>query len=158
MKIWVVSFGELDDKRVLAQHREMHAIYANVFGRGTAWKRWEQLQHIQHFLDLHDEALAEMQVRGMLKHHNTPLPDVTVPDVPQVRYQPTPEELEYDRWLLVCRWNGAYQGRVPMPEEYGELLKKFSQEGCHHEAAPGLDICKLCKKVRLKDGEWVQGR
>ena len=165
MRIWLVPFRELDDRRVLGQHHEFHVIYKFITEKGWKWIQWHLPEHRLALYDVHERIVEEMTIRGF--KHSTPLekPAITVPQKP---YPVTEEQLQWERWQLVCRWGGVYRGRPPMPAEYEPLLEKYHKQGeCIHDGpverinSPDgpLDLCLVCKRyVRTRDGLWIPRR
>jgi len=177
MRVWRIPFGELDDQRALAQHHEVHMLY-NLLQLGRNWNGLSFPDNLAYVIAVHDSAVEEMQLRGF-NGHQTPLPEP--PGDPGVWPWPTEEDLRTDRWHLVLRWDGAYQGRMlPGPEvqaEYARLIERYeAQGGCLHDGPvekgegkrKGLALCLLCKRAtraqvwlpkqqRYETGPWELG-
>ncbi len=171
VRIWLVPFRELDNQRVLGQHRRLHAIYAIVYAHGRRWMRWEQAQHHDEFRDLHRQILWEAMHRGFPSGdpevHQTPVPEVNRPDVPQFPYPRPTAVVQQERWQLWTRWQGKWQGRDEMPPAYAEVAAQYeSQGGCLHvnwteslgrnDAGERIELCLDCKQyIRIGKGLWV---
>ena len=162
MKIWLVPFNELDDRRVIAQHHEFHAIWNFVTKKGWKWQLWHLPEHRLALYEVHERIVEEMKIRGF--EHNTPIekPEITVPQKP---YPVTLEQIQFQRWQLVCRWGGVYRGRPPMPPEYRPLIELYQEVGCRHDGATEtittkngrkFELCLICKRyVRDHQGLWI---
>jgi hypothetical protein len=188
MRIWTVPYGELDDKRILGQHREIHMWAAMGIHASEA----DQIRAA----DIHEQTLAEMRFRGFLSGHwhETPLPGPqagarqgqggpgtvgvvwntgpgglgTALGMSQTMYQRTEQQLAQqlaDRIDLVGRWQGIYKGRVAMPEAYEPLLNAYWEAGgCLHDGRTsklkdGRVQCLKCKRALLVNGVWIdQGK
>lgn len=160
-RIWTVPFGELDDKRVLGQHREVHII-AGLVAAGRSWKGYTP----RGLCNVHDAIVSEMKNRSFLSgfYHQTPLrlgacegQDVAGP----VRDDALAViDLLHDRYDLLARWQGIYKGRVPMPDAYLPLMAIYTQQGgCLHDGRTEKlrdksVICLICKQAVLINDEW----
>lgn len=131
MRIWYVPFPELDNRRVVAQHSEVHAIWSLVTKREKNWKEFGKPEHRLALWDVHERSVEEMAVRGY-HNHQTPLeqPLTTIQQLPVVG---SDFVLERERWQLVCRNGGQYLGRPEaMHVDYPRLIAKYDREGCQH--------------------------
>lgn len=174
MRIWLVPFGELDDRRVVAQHHEWHTIWNAVTVRNMNWLHWSLPQYRYALWTVHQRITYEMRLRGY--YDATPVAPsgflftsgyVFYRGIPQDPYLPTLEVLQQERWQLLCRWGGEYRGRIPQPELYEPLIWRYrAQGGCthvgpteklhKHVAHKGWELCLDCKNaVRYRNGSWV---
>lgn len=162
MRIWHVPFWELDDRRAVAQHHEIHVITGQVVDRGHRWLRWHEGTYRRALQKVHDEAVGELTQRGF--YHDSPI----VLEIPnplfQLDYPVTAAMLEADRWTLITRWKGEYKGRVPMPEAYKPLIMRYREQGgCIHNGPKGKRhgrgpmLCMLCKDAyEVNPDVWVK--
>ena len=156
MRIWYVPFSELDNRRVVAQHSEVHAIWSIVTKRERNWKEFGRPEHRLALWDVHERSVEEMIVRGY-DNHQTPI-DRPVTVVQQLPVVASDEVLERERWQLVCRNSGEYLGRSDsMHDDYSRLLERYNVEGCQHGYDGYLEdtiinncrvtLCLTCKKA-----------
>lgn len=168
MRIWHVPFGELDDQRVLAQHNEIHALWNLIVRDGRKWDaRWSDPARRYLLWDVHRRSVLEMRRRGWTGHQ-TPLNAKSPLGVHQLAEYCDHDEMLFlqrkDRWDLVCRWEGVYKGRIPMPPEYRLMLEKWRQDGCQHSMTRSEDfgkgwfLCLVCKQFATNDrgATWVR--
>jgi len=170
-RIWYVPFGELDDRRLLGQHREVHII-AGLVASGRSWRGFADWQ----LCNVHSAAVREMKKRGFPSgvYHETAL---TLPimgnpgGAPEgqegAQWPPVDVGIEdqqaSDRWDLTCRRQGTYAGRVAMPEAYLPLIERYMQDGgCLHDGKTiklrdGTIQCLTCKRAYLVAGVWTPG-
>lgn len=107
MRIWFVPVSELDDRRLLGEHGELH-VMANALIRGGG--RWYNHPATKMFRGKigalyrrHEEQVAEMVRRGFTGH-KTPFPVEMVPPEQMDAYiEITEEMLETDRRDLAER-------------------------------------------------------
>lgn len=154
-RLWLVPFSELDTRRLRAQHREYHSIAAKI-ARGAKWKDWERPEHRTFFLELHLELMQELHLRGMTTINCAPniFPEPTL--MPQEPYHDPTRTVDDDRWTLMCRWDGVFNGRwadAMVREKYDvlELVYK-ANGGCVHDKdwqtlGRDRELCLLCKRV-----------
>lgn len=162
MRIWNVPFEELDNKRVVAQHNEWHAI-AKLVQQGRSWLGWERPEHHDDFYQIHDRIVAEMAIRGYNDYTPNYGSRSLRPDdatTQQLPYVPTQEMLDRDRWHLVCRWGGEFRGRdatTEAREAYKQFIWFYKRYGCQHdEGVIERNKCAVCKRVALsRDGIWL---
>jgi hypothetical protein len=177
VRIWLVPFAELDNQRLIAQHHEWQAIWNMVTWRGYRWKGYEDPKYRLDLMMRHEEAVTELKLRGYPSglNHTTPIPLddrenqwEIIASTAQVSIPRPPETLRNERWTLLCRWLGEYQGDqrgLQLPEafqDYAELAVQYKEQGgCLHDDVyedlpDGTQLCLVCKKVhRTKpDGEW----
>lgn len=161
MRIWLVPFCELDNKRLVAQHHEWHAIENKIRGLGHRWKNWELKEYLSEFYILHGIAVQEMKIRGMAGHR-TP-PKYYVPGITEIeesdhygpRRYPRPRAvLQEERFELLTRWgDGGFHGReTAAKQEWEEVFARWEVHGgCPHERplikVAGGQMCPTCKKV-----------
>jgi len=162
-----VPFKELDNQRVLGQHSEVHAL-GTLYARGGTWgtsvvpaEVWPTL-----LWDVHSDVVEEMAKRWgktdpveYIAKHSTIWRYRELRVEYRLRDFIGPEQLEKDRWNLVCRWNGKYRGRGQMPGQYEPLLERFWTEGCTHEGEEKISgggvLCYSCKQYVRLDGQWL---
>ena len=127
MRIWLVPFYELDDKRLLAQHHEWHVLENHIHERGRRWLGWEKPEHTIEFYSLHDQVLAEMIARGMTGHKTPPKHEPSMVIFPQVPYPRTAEAIRKDRMDLVERWGGTFAGRYTTdPDGWSTVMIRYN--------------------------------
>lgn len=157
MKIWLVPFEELDDWRIRAQHREFHMLYRKI-SRGDKWLGWELPQHLESLNHVHTEVMNEIRIRQIGSSCSGFEP--VLPWCDQKKYTDPLERMiytpAYDRWILVCRWDGVWKGRrTDNLEQFAMMLKKYQEQGgCRHDGRwmkvdKQYEICLLCKRVQM---------
>jgi hypothetical protein len=165
VRIWLVEPCELDDRRLVAAHNEIHAVNTLVFRDLKKWLGWEHPKHWADFFLVHDSLVEEMELRGFL--HHTPL-----------KYEP-----RWSRWLeewgdknepyprdellvrrdraeLLARWGGKFKGREMVdPEAWAELEGLYQiAGGCQHDGRwfamkNGWELCGKCKATVRPKGD-----
>lgn len=165
MRIWLVPLEELSDQRVRAQHGEWHWV-EGWLARGHRWKGWEKPEYQEAFAEVHDLLLTEYEVRNLKPPTRCELVSFSHTSIAQVPYPRDERELAEQRWQLVCRARGRYQGRGEIPLEYTPLMHQYAQSGCIHGIQPGGtrfnketgdDLCGTCKRAyRTQGGGWVE--
>lgn len=175
MKLWLVPMAELDDKRLTAQHKEYHVIY-NKISAEQKWLGWEMVQHREALVLFHDQIHTEWYERygeskpfvcGGLQNYGN---DMTIICQNEQKYYSDPLHrpyytVDYDRWTLICRWNGKYKGRDNLDRSRGLIYSYYikiyhEQGGCLHDGRwikgkGGHEYCLLCKRVeRIKKPDF----
>jgi hypothetical protein len=131
-----VPFGELDHKRLVAQHHEAHMLWKHV-ELGRRWLEWHTPDRRGLLRDLHDRAATEMALRGFAGH-KTPLVAV-VGGFQRSTYatRDVLRELQRrDRAHLVERWGGVYRGRVPLLQLTPGARRDYATLGVDWDAGP----------------------
>ena len=118
MRIWQTqkdfkeTLKDLDDKRLIAQHREAVGLLVMCAGPNPdKWKhnslRQDFVNHHQFLVDVHDLCVEEMVCRGF-HGHKTPIDLAKFPNfIPGDPYVPSDVRIEFDREDLVKRWTEA---------------------------------------------------
>lgn len=155
MRIWLVSFRELDNKRLVAQHHEWHVIEGKIRRDGHRWKGWED--HLAEFYKLHMDLVDEMLLRGYNRHSTEP--QFFTGDLPKGKWSTYPrfrEEIQEERYTLLTRWgDGEFHGRVNTdPGAWEEVIGRWRRNGnqCVHEnglivLGNNRAMCPICKKA-----------
>jgi len=162
MRIFLVPFQELDDQRVLGQHREIHMAWSLIVKQGQRWGKitdeigyWSDVKNRYRLWDVHERTVAEMAARGF-NGHQTP---IEAPDDGKAYTNwnvAIPRELvQRDRWHLWLRWNGVFRGReMADPTAWAEIEKRWEAQGrvcLHNETWERLDV-----GYRFIDGDESQ--
>jgi len=163
VRVWWVDFSELDDQRVLGQHQEIHMLHSLIVGRRNPWGGflWRDEPFI---ISVHNRIVVEMEERGWFGH-KTPM-ETTIDhgwDIDETIERLNTKEriqtrVKTDRWHLWLRWQGEYQGRIPISllsmgakKDYKDAhLRYQAQGGCLHDGptediGEGRRLCLLCK-------------
>jgi hypothetical protein len=151
MRIWHVPFHELDDQRVLGQHREIHMLWNLVVRLDRPWGGLTQADE-PYIVSVHDSSVEEMVLRGWTGHGTPMIPTVpmsecntqTTTRLTLGALKPMRERRRTDRWHLVCRWDGQYRGRVQSVGAEG--MRDYQEHRVQYAAQGGC----------LHDGEWEQ--
>jgi hypothetical protein len=120
MRIWTVPYGELDDQRVLGQHREVHMLIGYVqkgYRWGDPFHAGLQLtiDDLEYLWWVHELTVIEMSERGWTGHL-TPVHRLEL-DRDRFRARLSSHttvngaQQQADRELLWERWGGSYRGR-----------------------------------------------
>lgn len=82
MRVWDFQVEQLCDKHLVAEHREVHVIWAILTGDKKGWrkhpevKRWEG--HLPALRNRHTAQVTEFGKRGL--YHFSPIPDTILVD------------------------------------------------------------------------------
>lgn len=104
MKIWALPVTELDDRRLLGEHAELHTVYATITRGYRAWSKHPEtirfMDRVGELVYRHREQVEEMHARGFA--HHSPLADPP----PEAPYRYATELERRDRRLLRSRGGG----------------------------------------------------
>lgn len=138
MRIWDIDPGYLNRGSLLAEHRELHALY-NVVQRGPGGfdhhpepNRWRA--HLDALCERHHWLVCEMGLRGI--GHRSPLPRFGDPQWPAA-YLDAPGE-QYQ--ILKGRYETKAAGRIPFPRNPGELWAQHKYSVMARDPALGKQI------------------
>lgn len=125
MRIWTVPYRELDGKRLLGQHNEVHMLRGWLL-RGRTWpdpfggERRLTVADLGYVTWVHELTVTEMRLRGWYGH-KSPMeypPDeswlATLDRVADHRDRAHPQR-ERDHRDLWERWGGEYRGHGEAP-------------------------------------------
>src|SRR5690606_41085277 len=168
MRIWTVPYVELDNQRLLGQHREVHmligfvsqgGIWADPFGGDNRL----DVSDLPYLRWVHELTVQEMLLRDM-RGHQTPVAPVgfraeeeRFMDRLILHQNRIGEQQMRDRWLLWLRWGAEYKGRGDIPSQYADCISRWVAQGeqCLHDGPvedlegkrKGQQTCLLCKRV-----------
>lgn len=121
MRIWDIDPGYLNRGSLLAEHRELHALY-NVLTQGKQGFetqpeliRWRT--YIPALIARHQKLVAEMNLRQMGHHSPLPLDDAPELVWPESYVTAPEQQLE----ILASRYLDKPPGRIPFPKNMTDL-------------------------------------
>jgi len=162
MRIWDLDPGFLNDRSLLAEHRELHGIFSILVNRRKGYSRHPETLRwrdrlpalaLRHFL-----LVAEMDLRGF--RHRSPLSPIPSDPLlwPDIFLDPPARQYE----ILRSKYHGRPGGRIPLPgnlqqlwashkysvmarspAEYRRLGPLVSRNGLSMEALAGLLVAVL---------------
>jgi hypothetical protein len=115
MRVWDIDPGFLNDKSLLGEHREIHAVYTILtkgkkgYARHPETLRWTD--HLNALILRHKLVAGEMALRYF--NHQSPLPRLSLPISWPDTLIDTPGR-QFD--LLADKYKSRPQGRIPLPD------------------------------------------
>lgn len=122
MRVWDVNAGFLNDKSLLGEHREIHAISVILHQGKTGYSRHPETLRWKNNLEAlhirHDLLVEEMILRGF--NHNSPL---SSPDsVLSVQWPRRVIDRPFRQYeILEAKYHDKPEGRIPLPKNIQEL-------------------------------------
>lgn len=150
MRVWDVSAGYLNRQSLLAEHRELHGIYAIVAERKKGYSQHpETLRWVGALSGLawrHAHLAAEMQLRGYVDR--SPLRLRRGP----VRWPATfVTDPAYQFSLLRRKYAGKSQGRIPLPRNAQALWAQHKYSVMARDPVAYRHFGRLVARTRKRD-------
>ncbi|MBU1341091.1 MAG: hypothetical protein KKE44_08695 [Proteobacteria bacterium] len=120
MRIWDIDTGFLNDKSLVAEHRELHGILSILHNHKKGYShhpetlRWKG--HLKTLGIRHDLLVEEMDLRGF--NHKTPV----IPEPGEMIWPESFINSPHDQYaLLKTKYTNKKPGRIPLPKNTLEL-------------------------------------
>lgn len=142
MRVWHISPAYLDQKRLVAAHREIHMLLTCVL-RGQRWGPTEILKHsLQYAKHIHDITVMELFRRAKGRAAVLEIEESEVP------VHPTPFEIPVDPDLVKTLFEPS---RDHFIQDIQDLRNKWDRE-LYYYGTGRLDLRDLEKEYGLKNG------
>lgn len=120
MRVWHLPLEYLDDRRLLAQHHEVHGLITAILS-GKRWGQWSTLfgQRLPYLFNIHEEAVQELARRAQLRSsqhkHSSPVlftEEQLKAHSAEAGFNPTDEMMAADVVVLRGKWaaEGYFHG------------------------------------------------
>ncbi len=152
MRVWDVDPGFLNDKSLLGEHREIHAIYTVLtqgkkgYARHPETLRWKK--YLEALRVRHELIVSEMTFRGF--RHHSPLSETAITSCwPDTMIDPPGRQFE----LLAAKYKDKPLGRIPLPENLQVLwaAHKYSVMARDPELSKTLGRDVAGRQIQFED-------
>lgn len=155
MRIWDIDPGYLNRGSLLAEHRELHALYNVVTGDKGGFESHEELKRWRPQLPAlvvrHKGLVVEMALRGI--GHRSPLPEPDVPaewpetfvDAPHTQFE-----------ILAGRYVEKPSGRILFPKNLSELWAQHKYSVMARDPAFAKQVGRLVADETITFAELTE--
>jgi hypothetical protein len=167
-RFWFVPVEELDERRLLDNHKKLHGIISALTAQSTEYIQTSEPLAVaviqQHFFHIREMGLRKT---GYCDTAWT-VPDFLLARTEENKVVPIEGQQSWpvndglirrDRWDLVIQWNGRFKGReMKDTTEWLDIQTKYIKYGCPHEIGGMGWMCCRCGRYwyNSQGGGWTR--